>query len=63
MLKNLIKRLPMLKHNCKETSYAQELNQETSIQTELQRNLFEVEHLIYNQWCSQYKSDTVSLKL
>ena len=42
-----------------ETSYAQELNQETSfgqaqlqetsIQTELQRNLFEVEHLIYNQ--------------
>jgi len=36
-----------------ETSYAQELNQETSIQTELQRNLFEVEHLIYNQWCLQ----------
>ena len=44
-----------------ETSYAQELNQETSyaqaqlqgtfIQTELQRNWFEVEHLIYNQWC------------
>jgi len=31
-----------------ETAYAQELNQETSIQTELQRNLFEVEHLIYN---------------
>ena len=56
-----------------ETSYAQELNQETSyvqaqlqetsIQTELQRNLFEVEHLIYNQWCSQYKSDTDSLRL
>jgi len=46
-----------------ETSYAQELNQETSIQTELQRNLFEVEHLIYNQWCSQYKSDTDSLIL
>jgi len=56
-----------------ETSYAQELNQETSfaqaqlqetfIQTELQRNLFEVEHLIYNQWCSQYKSDTYSLRL
>ena len=39
-----------------ETSYAQEHKQETSIQTELQRNLFEVEHLIYNQWCSQYKS-------
>ena len=34
--------------------------QETSNQTELQRNLFEVEHLIYNQWCSQYKSDTNS---
>jgi len=46
-----------------ETSYAQELNQETSIQTELQRNLFEVEHLICNQWCSQYKSDTDSLRL
>jgi len=46
-----------------ETSYAQELNQETSIQTELQRNLFEVEHLIYNQWCSQYKSHTDSLRL
>jgi len=56
-----------------ETSYAQELNQETSyaqaqlqetsIQIELQRNLFEVEHLIYNQWCLQYKSDTDSLIL
>jgi len=56
-----------------ETSYAQELNQETSyaqaqlqetsIQTELQRNLFEVEHFIYNQWCSQYKSNTDSLRL
>jgi len=34
--------------------------QETSIQTELQRKMFEVEHLIYNQWCSQYKSDTES---
>jgi hypothetical protein len=44
-----------------EISYAQELNQETSyaqahkkqpsIQTEIQRNLFEVEHLTYNQWC------------
>jgi len=37
----------------KETSYAQAQLQETSIQTELQRNMFEVEHLIYNQWCSQ----------
>jgi len=43
-----------------ETSYAQAQKQETSIQTELQRNLFEVEHLVYNQWCSQYKSDTNS---
>ena len=43
-----------------DTSYAQAQLQETSIQTELQRNLFEVEHLIYNQWCSQYKSDTNS---
>ena len=34
--------------------------QETSNQTELQRKMFEVEHLIYNQWCSQYKSDTDS---
>jgi len=40
-----------------ETSYAQAQLQETSIQTELHRNLFEVEHLIYNQWCSQCKSD------
>jgi len=29
-----------------ETSYAQAQLQETSIQTELQRNLFEVEHLM-----------------
>jgi len=41
-----------------ETSYAQAQLQETSNQNELQRNLFEIEHLIYNQWCSQYKSDT-----
>jgi len=46
-----------------ETSYAQELNQETFILTEFQRNLFEIEHLIYNHWCSQYKSDTDSLRL
>jgi len=88
MLLNTIKRLPILKHNCKrlqitqaqlqeisyapehsqetsnsqaqlqETSIAQAHKKETSIQTELQRCLFEVEHLIYNQWCSQYKSDT-----
>ena len=43
-----------------ETSYAQAQLQETFIQTELQRNMFEVEHLIYNQWCSQCKSDTNS---
>ncbi|AES58978.2 PIF1-like helicase [Medicago truncatula] len=51
-----------------ETSYAPEHNQETSdAQAQLQKtsknsnritkNMFEVEHLIYNQWCSQYKSD------
>ena len=43
-----------------ETSYDQAQLQETSIQTESQRNLFEVEHMIYNQWCSQYKLDTDS---
>jgi len=48
-----------LEHS-QETSNAQAHKQETSIQTELQRNLFEVEHLIYNQWCSQNKSDTDS---
>jgi len=31
--------------------------QETYNQTELQRKMFDVEHLIYNQGCSQYKSD------
>ena len=36
-----------------EICYAQAQQQETSIQIELQRKLFEVEHLIYNQWCSQ----------
>ena len=46
-------------HN-QETSYAQAHKQETSIQTKLQGNLFEVEHLIYNQWCSQYKLATDS---
>jgi len=40
--------------------YAQAQLQETSKQTELQRKMFDVEHLIYNQWCSQYKSDTNS---
>jgi len=43
-----------------ETSFAQAHKEETSNQTKLQRKMFEVEHLIYNQWCSQYKSDTDS---
>jgi len=43
-----------------ETFIAQAHKKETSIQTELQGNLFEVEHLIYNQWCSQYRPDTDS---
>jgi len=43
-----------------ETSIAQAHKQETSNQTKLHRSLFEFEHLIYNQWCSQYKSDTDS---
>ena len=43
-----------------ETSFAQAQLQETSNQTELHRSLFKFEHLIYNQWCSQYKSDTDS---
>jgi len=64
------KRLQTTQAQLQEISYAQELNQETSYaqaqlqetsnQTELQRNLFGIEHLIYNQWCSQYKSDTDS---
>jgi len=67
------KRLQTTQAQLQEISYAQELNQETSyaqaqlqetsIQTELQRNLFEAGHLIYNQWCSQYKSDIDSLRL
>jgi len=62
LLKHNCKRFPMLKNTIKRLSmlYAHAQLQETSIQTELQRNLFEVEHLIYNQWCSQYKSDTGS---
>lgn len=64
------KRLQTAQAHKQETSYAPEHNQETYIaqaqlqetynQTELHRKLFEVEHLIYNQWCSQYKSDTDS---
>jgi len=36
-----------------ENSYAQTQKQETSNQTELQRKCLRVEHLIYNQGCSQ----------
>ena len=43
-----------------ETSNAQAHKQETYNQTDLHRKLFEFEHLIYNQWCSQYKSVTDS---
>ena len=43
-----------------ETSNAQAQLQETSNQTELQVNLFEVEHLISDQWCSQYRPNTDS---
>jgi len=41
--------------------YAQAHKQKTSNQTELQRKMFDTEHLIYNQRCSQYKSDRDSL--
>jgi len=40
------KRLQTTQAQLQEISYAQEINQETSNQTELQRNLFEFEHLI-----------------
>jgi len=43
-----------------ETSNAQAHKEETYNQTDLHRKLFEFEHLIYNQWCSQYKSITDS---
>ena len=66
LLKHTSKRFPMLKHTSKrlaqaqlqETSIAQAHRQDTFNQTKLQRNLFEFEQLLYNQWCSQYKSDT-----
>ena len=53
-------RLQITQAQLQEISYAQAHKQETFNQTELQRNLFEFEHLIYNQWCSQYKLDTDS---
>jgi len=49
MLKNTIKRLLMVKHTSKRL-----------LSNIITRKMFEVEHLIYNQWCSQNKSDTDS---
>ena len=40
----------MLKHNCKRLLIKQNYKEK----------MFDVEHLIYNQWCSQYKSNTAS---
>jgi len=51
----------MLKHTSKRLSYALVRLQETYKQTDLHIIFFEFEHLIYNQWCSQYKSITDSL--
>jgi len=68
----LSKRLQMLKHNCKtlpmlkntiKRLLCSSTQARTSNQTELQRKMFDTEHLIYNQRCSQYKSDTDSLRL
>jgi len=53
MLKHKSKRLPNTQVQKQEISYAQAQKQETSKQTKLHRKMFEVEHLIYNQWCSQ----------
>jgi len=60
MLKHTSKRLSYALVQLQETYNAQAHKQETYNQTELQRNLFEFEHLIYNQWCSQYKTETDS---
>jgi len=49
MLKNTIKRLLVLKHTSKRL-----------LSNKITQKMFEIEHLIYNQWCSQYKSDTDS---
>ena len=53
-------RLQNIQAHKQETSNAQAHKQETYNQTDLHRKLFEFEHLIYNQWCSQYKSITDS---
>jgi hypothetical protein len=60
LLKHKSKRLQTTQAQTQESSYAQAQKQESSKQTQLHKNMFEVEHLIYNQWCSQYKSDTDS---
>jgi len=60
MFKHTSKRLPNTHAHKQEIPYAQAQKQKTSKQTQLQRKMIEVEHLIYNQWCSQYKSDTDS---
>jgi len=64
------KRLQITQAQLQEISYASEHNQETSmlkhnckrllIKQNYKEKMFEVEHLVYNQWCSQYKSDTYS---
>jgi len=63
MLKHKSKRLSNTQAQKQAVSYAQAQKQETSRQTKLHRKMFGIEHLIYNQWCSQYKSDTDSLDL
>jgi len=50
----------MLKHKSKRLPNVHAQKQETYKQTKLHRKMFEVKHLIYNQWRSQYKSDTDS---
>jgi len=64
------KRLQITQAQLQEISYAPEHNQETSmlkhnckkllIKQNYKEKMFNVEHLIYNRWCSQYKSDTDS---
>jgi len=47
-----------------ETSYAQVHKQDTSNKQELHISNCLVEHLIYNQWCSQYKTvQTLDLRI
>jgi len=46
-----------------ESSYAQAQKQETSKQIQLHIKMFEVEHLIYNQWCSQIQIRYTLLRL